>query len=162
MIDKQDYHILMEGAGNPLDTSVRDVSAGLAASGLTTALSLLPSVDYDKLTGPVVLFTILFCSFIFFSVLSVLAHMRTKGDKGRKSYVELMDRIKIQVGDTTSVPTPATFLRGRVGYVVLLILTVGVTAYITRTLTKRAAPVTPSAVTAPSGSAAPSPKHDQP
>jgi hypothetical protein len=99
MLNLQDFRILTEGAGNPRDASTRDVCIGVAVAAFTTAASLFQSVDLDKNTGPIKLFLgMVFASAAAF-VIAVLAHLRTRDDKGRKSYAALIARMRAEVGE---------------------------------------------------------------
>jgi len=94
LMNRQDFQILLEGAGSPSDASTRDVGYGVAVSALTTAVSLCPSVEGDKNGGPIKLFIVMSCAAVAAFVVAILFHARTRTDKGRQSYREVVERFR--------------------------------------------------------------------
>jgi hypothetical protein len=102
MINAQDFAILMEGAGNSRDASVRDVCAGLVASGVMWLVAFWVATDFTRMEGsvrvplltPIIAFALLTIFTVGALVEGVLCHYRSRGDCGRVSYKKLIDRIE--------------------------------------------------------------------
>lgn len=110
-INVQDYYVLMEGAGTARDASVRDVCIGIGSTGLTTSIGLMlstPLVQFvdvgdgrtlsDVKWGPLACVLLLGAATIAATVIAFIAHKRTKGDPGRRSFAILLERLRSDLG----------------------------------------------------------------
>jgi hypothetical protein len=118
-ITRENYFVLMEGAGTSKEASIRDVSLGVGFTALTTAASLFFSCDLTRTinTNPGVikvpiwgpLLTLIFMLFIglFSIILAYISNIRAKGDTGRMSYKLLLERLRSDLGIQPD-PIPAS------------------------------------------------------
>jgi hypothetical protein len=97
MLSQQDFDILMESAGSPRDASVRDLSFGFAGSCILALIGIVAGIATSSVDSPLWLLlciVALMCFTVASIALGLYAASRTKHDKGRQSYVRLLERIK--------------------------------------------------------------------
>jgi hypothetical protein len=109
-INRQDFQILMEGAGTSSYASARHVCLGVFFTSLVGALSLCVTCDFTKTVHQgSESFTVLLLKpclgigvFILLALVSLviwwLFRSRAKGDRDRDSYREVVDRLKKSFG----------------------------------------------------------------
>ena len=112
----QEFHLIMEGAGSPAAASVRDLCLGFLAASIIAVLTTLATADFkhvavaEKTTvtspawGPLLLCFGMGAAALAAGLTAYVAHSRTKGDKGRRSYQELVKGLcpRLEIEDTYS------------------------------------------------------------
>lgn len=100
VITEQDFCILQEGAGHPSDLAVRDVCLGIGAGAIPAFIGFYV---LDRTPKSLIAMVVTGAIFAISVILAVLCHLRGKGDKGRRSYQNLVQHIERQL----SAKTPA-------------------------------------------------------
>lgn len=109
-IGLQEFHLLMEGAGSPRGASVRDSCIGIAVTAGTTAISLWCSTNLTvthngqkiPVWGPFLTVIILAMVTLVTVVIAILGHKVATGDAGRRSYSDLLARMRRELGVSDS------------------------------------------------------------
>ncbi len=99
VISRQDFHLLQEAKEQNADRGYRNLFAGIAASGSFALLGSLLSLFNGRSNSPLesVFLTLIAAGTIATASLAIIFHLKARNAKLRKSYQELIDRIRKQL-----------------------------------------------------------------
>jgi hypothetical protein len=108
-ITRQDYLVLDEGATKPAEESTRDVCIGVLCSSVVAAISIYATCDMTKhvkdgekvinalIPGPCIACMIFVAAIVVSGLLAALTHKKAGGDAGRRSFIEVKRRLRVDL-----------------------------------------------------------------